>query len=239
MAARPLLAGDGVPDAALGEAAQRFRSDLAPAGLKPDIFLAAQISKANLAQLLSHTGKALIEYPCPSSPALLDPPHQGHALLLSLGTNTAFDLPLAEEFCAALWERLPIFPAARHETVEFALQEAVANALVHGNLGVPGHFKETKEGFEHYCATLSQRRNTPAYAERRLDISAHDLDGTSIRIVVADQGEGYELNGQSAAQAHSKAGRGLTIIRELADETVIDDGGRRITLIFRDRGDRA
>jgi anti-sigma regulatory factor (Ser/Thr protein kinase) len=239
MSDRPLLAGDGLTDATLSESALRFQFELAPSGRHPDILLAASISKDNLPLLLARTEKAVLEAPCPEPSPIFKDIMGGKGLYLSISTRAAFDLPLSLEFCIAIWERLPAFSVHRREKVEFALQEAIANALVHGNLGVPGSLKESAQGFETYCAMLSERLLDAAYADRRLEIAGLFLNGQSMKLTITDQGEGFVICEESLEQACSKTGRGMAFLRELSDQMQIDDNGRRVNLFFHDEGDQA
>lgn len=108
---------------------------------------------------------------------------------LSVGTGTAYQYELALTFSRALCRRFPEIDARASE-IDRAIHELVANALVHGNLGVRSP-AAGMEGFDAYCKALDAALAVPANLERRIEISALKV-GDWIEIVITDQGAGFD-----------------------------------------------
>jgi anti-sigma regulatory factor (Ser/Thr protein kinase) len=150
----------------------------------------------------------------------------------SVSTGTAYRFELAARFSAAFGRRRGMSKALTGR-IELALQEAVANALVHGNLGVSSEPRGNAAGYAAYCAMISERLGRPDLSRRRVEIVARPVSG-GVEISVADQGPGYDMEAELARirQADAKAGRGLKIIATMARRVEAHDGGRRIAMVF-------
>lgn len=153
-------------------------------------------------------------------------------MVASVSTGTAYRFELAARFAAALGHRRAM-PKALTGRIELALQEAVANALVHGNLEVSSDPRGDAAGYAAYCATISERLGRPDLSRRRVEIVAQPVRG-GVEICVADQGAGYDMNTELARVRHAdaKAGRGLKIIATMARRVEARDGGRQIAMVF-------
>ena len=140
---------------------------------------------------------------------------------LSVSTGTAYQYDLALTFTTALCRRYPeLAPMA--EDIDRSVHELVANALVHGNLGVASP-KPGMEGFDAYCKALDAALADPGRLGRRVEISAIRSDGI-VEIVVLDHGVGYDVNEVRKIEPPSPREHGLAIITAVADLQVEDDG---------------
>lgn len=150
---------------------------------------------------------------------------------LSLSTRLAWTAQPAAAVCDALI-RLGVLDTASRGTVELCLHEAVANAIVHGNLGIASAAKNHPEGYETFGRLLSERLADPERRERRLDIVAR-WDGGWLDILVGDEGQGFDLSLlPAAADGNSRSGRGFVFMRALAAAVEVTDGGRCTRLRF-------
>ncbi|MFJ2609815.1 MULTISPECIES: ATP-binding protein [unclassified Streptomyces] len=123
----------------------------------------------------------------------------------------AASVPLARRLLLGTMETAGVDPDVSYD-LSVALSEACANAVEHGG----------DTGF----GTSSEAYRVTAY-----------LDGERCRIEVADSGPGFE-NGPPPRQARPDAehGRGLWLIRELADHVHVGDKpGRRGTVVSFDK----
>ncbi|KAF0112709.1 MAG: hypothetical protein FD149_2373 [Rhodospirillaceae bacterium] len=117
--------------------------------------------------------------------------------------------------------------------METALQEALANALVHGNLGLASDMRDDFHQYEHFC-TLLKTRLQACEGRRRVEIAATWKDGW-LEVSVMDHGEGFveTIPEETTTPA---AGRlvlhGLGIIRSLASTVAFADAGRRLIMRF-------
>ncbi|MGE5505687.1 MAG: ATP-binding protein [Actinomycetota bacterium] len=117
--------------------------------------------------------------------------------------------------------------------IELALAEAVANALLHGNLGIDSALRNDMDQFEKFRATLLANLADPQMGRRRMEITALPSP-EGLRITVRDQGEGFDLGAQLAkpAEQEAKSGRGLGLIRKLCRAVEGRDGGRTLVMVF-------
>lgn len=169
--------------------------------------------------------------PMAVSDACIDAVSQG-GLAVSMTTARAYGLQLAAIFAGALAWRLELAEAMAAD-IEMALQEAVANALVHGNLGISSEPRGDAAGFRAYCATIDDRLADPLLAARRVEVFGVPVPG-GVKVTVTDEGLGFELNRELAREAliGEKWGRGLRIISGLARRVETLDGGRRVEMTF-------
>ncbi len=150
---------------------------------------------------------------------------------LSLTTGTAYGLQCAALVCDELARR-GVLTGERRGNVELCLHEAVANAIVHGNLGISSAAKNQPEGHRLFSRLLRDRLGDRAIRRRRLDIFAR-WGGDGLSVAVLDQGGGFDtacLPTGSAGGARS--GRGFLFMQALAARVRVTDGGRCTVLHF-------
>ncbi|MDB5352831.1 MAG: cyaB 3 [Planctomycetota bacterium] len=122
--------------------------------------------------------------------------------------------------------------ANQRTRVGVALQEAIANALFHGNLEVSTDLRQDDEHL-FYAQAESRRRASP-YRHRRVHVSA-DLNREAATYRVRDEGSGFDTSTLDAPFDPESllrvGGRGLLLIRTFMDEVVHNDAGNEITMI--------
>lgn len=117
-----------------------------------------------------------------------------------------------------------------------ALQEALTNAIVHGNLEIPSSLKE--QGDSAFAQLLAARAADPAYAQRVVDIFV-DYDGQRCQWAITDQGPGFDVETVLARclaespEVSLASGRGILLMRAFMDEVRYEAGGRRVILTLR------
>ncbi len=121
---------------------------------------------------------------------------------------------------------------ARSGKLVVALEEALNNAIVHGNLGLPGSLK--RRGGEAFARELAARAADPTRARREVEIAV-DYDGQRCRWTVTDQGNGFDvaavLRRLEADEPRTlTGGRGILMMRSLLDDVAFEEGGRRCVL---------
>jgi CheY-like chemotaxis protein len=121
--------------------------------------------------------------------------------------------------------------------VAVALEQALRNALYHGNLELTD---EQIEGAREASllgnkpSVIEERLRQPPYCDRRISL---DVSITSVeaRFVVHDQGPGFDVAavlGQDRADAVvGSGGRGLLLMRSFMDEVTYNDRGNQVTLV--------
>ena len=115
-----------------------------------------------------------------------------------------------------------------------AWEEALLNAIVHGNLEVPSRLKE--QGDDAFLQLVEQRRHEEPYAQRRLFVRGEFEQGFS-RVTIADEGDGFdpaEVDDPTHPRNIDKPhGRGLFLIRAFMNEVTFNDVGNEVQLTKR------
>ena len=113
-----------------------------------------------------------------------------------------------------------------------AMEEALSNALFHGNLEVRSELRE--EDDKTYYALIEQRRLETPYRERRVHVEA-ELSRERVRVVVRDEGPGFDPSTlpdpTNPANLEKVSGRGVLLMRTFMDEVIYSDSGDAVTLI--------
>ncbi len=160
--------------------------------------------------------------------AVMVPPD---GFFLSLTTATAFSLQLAPLVGATLASRGGLGDDKR-SVVEQCLQEAVANAIIHGNLGISSTAKDHPEGFRVFSQLVNSRLGDPELRGRRVELFVRWSEA-ALDISVADQGAGFDIACLPAEPSgRSRSGRGFVFMRALAGRVEVADGGRCTSLRF-------
>ena len=161
----------------------------------------------------------------------LMPTLERNGLYMALSTLTAYSVAPAQIFCKVLARRLGLDDPLR-DSIEFAVHEAVVNALLHGNLEIGSEDRDTLVGFRRFCEKFDRRLRDPALGGRCIEVFA-TADERTVELSVIDAGRGYDVDAvKTGADARRKSGRGLMLIRHFAEDATVTDGGRRLTMRF-------
>jgi CheY-like chemotaxis protein len=117
-----------------------------------------------------------------------------------------------------------------------ALQEALANAIHHGNLQVGSECRETSP--TDYHALIAERCLASPYRDRSVRVTAR-LTRSQAVFTIRDEGQGFDASKlpdpREAANLEKASGRGVLLMRSFMDEVRFDDNGRSVTLTKRSR----
>jgi CheY-like chemotaxis protein len=120
--------------------------------------------------------------------------------------------------------------------VGVALQEALSNALYHGNLEVSSDLRQEDE--REFHALASFRKREQPYRDRRIHIEAR-IDRDSATYTIEDEGPGFDTSSLDRPidpeDLMRIGGRGMLLIRTFMDEVSHNEKGNRITLVKRAR----
>ena len=152
---------------------------------------------------------------------------------LWLRTDTAQSCDVATIFTEAVCRRL----LDRGDAVcgfGLAVHEAVANAIIHGNLEIASPGGDA-ESFDAYCRLLDERLAAPQWAGRHVELSAARV-GDMVEVAVRNEGRGY----RPQPTADAVRFHGMDIMSKAAEVTISEEG-RLAVLRFAiepDGGDR-
>jgi CheY-like chemotaxis protein/anti-sigma regulatory factor (Ser/Thr protein kinase) len=147
------------------------------------------------------------------------------------------DLALTRPLVAYLQETLGhigLCNEADRTRIGVALEEALSNALFHGNLGLHSDLKERDE--DAYYALVRQRRQQPPYRDRRIHVATR-LSTEQAVFEIRDEGAGFDPRTLSdptdPANLEKLSGRGVLLMRTFMDEVVYNDVGNVVTMTRR------
>jgi CheY-like chemotaxis protein/anti-sigma regulatory factor (Ser/Thr protein kinase) len=118
--------------------------------------------------------------------------------------------------------------------VAVALREAMANAIIHGNLEVSTQLLESDE--KAYHRLLTERRQQKPYQDRRVHVNIMITLQEAVYII-RDEGPGFDFylvpDPTDPANLERPGGRGLLLIQNFMDEMHHNQEGNEITLVKR------
>ena len=126
--------------------------------------------------------------------------------------------------------RMGICEEADLVRVGIALDEALVNALQHGNLELDSALREQGDAYHE----LAKRRLIEApYADRKLTVRVH-LTNEAAEIVIRDEGPGFDVSSlpdpRDPANMDKVSGRGILLMRTFMDEVAFSESGNEVTL---------
>lgn len=113
-----------------------------------------------------------------------------------------------------------------------ALEEALANALYHGNLEMSSQLREDDDA--QYHALIDQRRRQAPYRDRRIYVEV-SLSRRQAVFVIRDEGRGFNpstlADPTDPANLEKVSGRGVLLMRSFMDEVTYNAPGNQVTMI--------
>ena len=121
---------------------------------------------------------------------------------------------------------------AERNRISVALEEALANALYHGNLEIGSELRE--RDLPAYYQTIAIRRGQSPYRERRIVVEAEFSTERAV-FVIRDEGAGFDPatlpDPTDPANLTRPSGRGILLMRAFMDEVVYNAAGNSVALI--------
>lgn len=112
-----------------------------------------------------------------------------------------------------------------------ALEEALINAMIHGNLEVSSELRLQEDGS--YEKLIAARRRNPFYGDRKVTVGV-DVNYERVQFTVEDEGPGFDMNHLPDPSSDERicvpSGRGILMMRTLMDEVVYNSRGNRVEL---------
>lgn len=119
----------------------------------------------------------------------------------------------------------------KRRSIELALEEALSNAIIHGNLEVPSDLKE--RDFDSFNDLIAARSVQEPYASRKVDI-LYSHNKKAAVVIIKDEGMGFDWRRRIAQDCDTDAchGRGLLLMQALSSEMSFNEKGDEVTLTF-------
>ena len=131
-----------------------------------------------------------------------------------------------------LQENLPSWSSRDRLQIGMALDEALVNAMHHGNLEVDSSLRDGEDGTRYY-EEIQARKDIEPYVNRRVRIEAEFSD-KHICVQISDDGRGFDPGGvpdpTAESNLHKVSGRGLFLIRSFMDQVAHNTAGKQITM---------
>ena len=130
---------------------------------------------------------------------------------------------------------LDLFDEGERMQIAMALDEALTNAIIHGNLEVSSELRQADDGQKYYDM-VAKRKTEPPYCDRSVMVS---IDATTSQATfrIHDEGCGFDresLRDPTDPENLEKAGgRGLLLINAFMDEVSHNECGNEITMVKR------
>lgn len=125
---------------------------------------------------------------------------------------------------------LPLGDESERLRVGIALQEAVVNACLRGNLELP---PEDSSDATRLTELAAMRTRQGPWAHRRINVTI-DISRDRAVFQIRDEGTGFDFgDGESADECALKGdsgGRGLVLMRSIMDEVVFQPPGNEVTM---------
>lgn len=122
--------------------------------------------------------------------------------------------------------------------VAVALEEALLNAIIHGNLQVSSALRERSD--DAFRRLIERRRRDPEFGARRVRLAC-DVDEQGARIVIRDEGPGFDVSAlpdpRDPQHVLRASGRGILLMRTFMDEVSFNAIGNEVTLVKRRHAD--
>ncbi len=257
------MIGDATPDAVVTDLmmpemdGMELVSQLAESFPEVPVVLVTGQDDAQLAMKALRHGAASFVPKTQLSERLLDTVEQVLAVrdvdhyderIVQITTNTRYRFNLENDptLIAPLVDRvqlgmigMQLCSAAQRMHVGIALEEALINAMCHGNLELPAHRLADIRKLLHEgqaSELVEERRNQSPYKERRIHVAA-DFTRNRAQFVVGDDGAGFDVAAslpKSADEAMESEGRrGLLLIQTFMDEVIFNETGNEMRMTLK------
>jgi CheY-like chemotaxis protein len=198
---------------------------------------ASYVPKTELAEKLADTVEQVL--------GVAHPDRQSNRLSQCLVNHqSCFRLDNDPELISALVDRvqqtlleMKLCNPTQRMHVRIALEEALLNALYHGNLELSEdqwreHRSDLRRGV--LSAPVRQRQAELPYRDREIRVEV-DISPEKARFVIRDQGPGFDTAAvpkrHDPQTLHEHGGRGLVLMRNFMDQLAFNDQGNEVTMV--------
>jgi anti-sigma regulatory factor (Ser/Thr protein kinase) len=118
--------------------------------------------------------------------------------------------------------------------VRVALEEALLNAVIHGNLELSSELRERDD--DSFANEVAARKQNPQFARRRVIVKMHG-DEAEARWSIRDDGPGFDVrkvpDPTSPERLGMASGRGMLMMRSFMDRVTYNATGNQVELVKR------
>jgi CheY-like chemotaxis protein len=151
--------------------------------------------------------------------------------------NDTTVIPNMLEYAAACLRNAEACEEGTEELACLALEEALRNAVHHGNLELSSKLREEFDD-EKYSEAFEERRKQEPYCHRKVYIKVR-ISHEGATFIIRDEGPGFDPNKVPDPTApenlEAVCGRGIWLMRSLMDEVAYNETGNEVTLSKRRR----
>lgn len=119
-----------------------------------------------------------------------------------------------------------------HIRISVALEEALNNAVFHGNLELSSDLRDLESS--EYRRRLQERRESPPYSLRKVYVKAN-ISPEVATFNIRDEGPGFDPktlpDPTDPANLERASGRGVMLMRTFMNDVVFGDRGNEVTLV--------
>jgi CheY-like chemotaxis protein/anti-sigma regulatory factor (Ser/Thr protein kinase) len=137
-------------------------------------------------------------------------------------------------YCQEALQLLSLCDAAKTRQVGTALNEALRNALDHGNLELDSSLREADDGS--YERLREKRQHESPYRDRRVHVEAR-FTRNEATYIIRDEGPGFDVSAlpdpTDPENLLKPSGRGIMLMRTFMDVVSFNDRGNEVTLVKR------
>ncbi|MGI9473091.1 MAG: response regulator [Rubripirellula sp.] len=130
---------------------------------------------------------------------------------------------------------LDLFDEGERMQIAMALDEALLNAMVHGNLEVSSDLRQVDDG-KPYTDMIQKRKVDSPYKDRRVTVHMQ-ASCEAATFIIRDEGPGFDSGSlcdpTDPENLEQVGGRGLLLINAFMDEVNHNDLGNEITMVKR------
>ena len=135
---------------------------------------------------------------------------------------------------SAMLSLIGLFDAHEVTQIRLALEEAAANAIIHGNLEIDKSLREND--YLEWMMMVKERPLVPPYCDRRVRIRIR-ISPSQLEYEVSDEGRGFDVASLATPGKEGVVltcgGRGMMLIRSAMDGVSHSEGGKRLTMFKR------
>jgi CheY-like chemotaxis protein/anti-sigma regulatory factor (Ser/Thr protein kinase) len=149
-------------------------------------------------------------------------------------SDPRFTLPLIDLLTEKI-NKIGICTHSEFMNIRLALDEALVNAIIHGNLEVPSRVKgNSLDELMEFNQMVKERSGQGPYAERKVKVVVH-LTQEYASFCIEDEGNGFDWKSSPTdledVELLANHGRGLFLIRAFMSCVEFNEKGNEITLI--------